>query len=168
MSVSVAVLRNHIEYSAWATGRLLDAAQKIAPEGLKRDFGTADHSIVGTLLHIFRSEKIWLARLRVGFPPAPEMRAEEEELPFLLGAWPPLYGEWREWVGTLRDGEDDRVVEYSDLRGNRRAQQVWQILLHVVNHSTHHRGQVSGFLRASGTAPPPLDFITYVREKDGR
>jgi len=40
---------------------------------------------------------------------------------------------------------------------------LWQILLHVVNHATHHRGQVSGFLRAMGHTPPPLDLIAFYR-----
>ena len=37
----------------------------------------------------------------------------------------------------------------------------WQIVMHVVNHGTHHRGAVSGFLRAMGKTPPKLDLIAY-------
>jgi uncharacterized damage-inducible protein DinB len=40
---------------------------------------------------------------------------------------------------------------------------LWKIVLHVVNHGTHHRGQASGFLRAMGHVPPPLDLIAYYR-----
>jgi uncharacterized damage-inducible protein DinB len=39
-------------------------------------------------------------------------------------------------------------------------------VLHVVNHGTHHRGQVAGFLRTMGHAPPALDLIAYYREID--
>jgi uncharacterized damage-inducible protein DinB len=35
----------------------------------------------------------------------------------------------------------------------------------VVNHGTHHRGQVSGFLRVMGHTPPPLDLVFYYREQ---
>ena len=41
----------------------------------------------------------------------------------------------------------------------------WQIVTHVVNHGTHHRGQVSGFLRTMGHTPPPLDLSFYYREQ---
>jgi uncharacterized damage-inducible protein DinB len=37
-------------------------------------------------------------------------------------------------------------------------------LLHVVNHGTHHRGQVAGFLRSMGRKPPVLDLIAYYRQ----
>ncbi|MFL6446663.1 MAG: DinB family protein [Bryobacteraceae bacterium] len=39
------------------------------------------------------------------------------------------------------------------------------LLSHVVNHSTHHRGQVSGFLRAMNYTPPPLDLVAYHRQR---
>jgi uncharacterized damage-inducible protein DinB len=41
------------------------------------------------------------------------------------------------------------------------ADRLW--LKRVVNHGTHHRGMVSGFLRAMGHTPPPLDLIAYYR-----
>jgi uncharacterized damage-inducible protein DinB len=55
------------------------------------------------------------------------------------------------------------VISYQDTKGRSYSQPVWQILLHLVNHGTHHRGQVSGFLRAMGGTPPPLDMIAYYR-----
>jgi len=55
------------------------------------------------------------------------------------------------------------VIEYKDMKGRPYSQPVWQILLHLVNHGTHHRGQVSGFLRAMDKTPAPLDLIAYYR-----
>jgi hypothetical protein len=54
--------------------------------------------------------------------------------------------------------------DYQDLNGNPWRQPLWQLVLHVVNHSTHHRGQVAGFLRTLGRVPPPLDITVYYRE----
>jgi uncharacterized damage-inducible protein DinB len=76
--------------------------------------------------------------------------------------WPPLLAEWQELVGNGKDVAT--VVNYSDLKGNAYSTPLWQIVLHVVNHGTHHRGQASGFLRAMGHKPPPLDLIFYYRE----
>jgi uncharacterized damage-inducible protein DinB len=58
-------------------------------------------------------------------------------------------------------------IVYRDLKGRTWKQPVWQLVLHLVNHGTHHRGQVSGFIRAMGATPPPLDLVFYYRELIG-
>jgi uncharacterized damage-inducible protein DinB len=50
------------------------------------------------------------------------------------------------------------------MRGNPWRQPLGQLVLHVVNHGTHHRGQVSAFLRMMGHVPPKLDLVTYYRD----
>ena len=52
MTVDVRTLRTHLDYTAWASARLLEAADKLTPEELTRDFGTADKSVVGSLAHV--------------------------------------------------------------------------------------------------------------------
>ena len=39
-----------------------------------------------------------------------------------------------------------------------------QVVLHVVNHATLHRGQVMGLFRQAGVKPPATDLIFYYRE----
>jgi uncharacterized damage-inducible protein DinB len=56
------------------------------------------------------------------------------------------------------------VIHYQDMKGNSYTSTLWEIVLHVVNHATHHRGQVAGFLRTLGHTPPPLDLIRFYRE----
>lgn len=164
MHLSASAIRHHIEYNAWATVQLLKAAADLPANELTRDFGTADKSVLGTLVHNFRAERIWLARLQERSPAVAWSRPEDEHLATLNSEWPALHDNWRTWTKDLSDSDTERIVRYTDLRGNPWMQPVWQIALHVVNHSTHHRGQVSGFLRALGKTPPPLDFIRFVRE----
>ncbi len=165
MHLSTSAIQHHVEYNAWATLHLLNAANELEADELIRDFGTADKSVLGTLVHIFRAERIWLARLQQHVSGVAWSRPEDEQLTTLNAEWPHLHEAWRSWANNLPDSDSERVLSYTDLRGNPWAQPVWQLLLHVVNHSTHHRGQISGFLRALGKTPPPLDFIRFVREK---
>ena len=64
----------------------------------------------------------------------------------------------------LTDDSLAGICAYQDTRGNSYSSPLWQIVLHVVNHGTHHRGQVSGFLRTMGKVPPPLDLMAFYRE----
>ena len=162
MSISVAALQLHLAYTAWATRGLVESAGRLSHEELTRDFGTADKSVLGTLVHILGADRIWLARL-LGEPQPPYATDGDYSLASLENKWPAIHEGWRQWAAGLTDGDTSRVVSYSDLRGNPWRQPLWQLVLHVVNHGTHHRGQVSGFLRAMGHVPPKLDLIQYYR-----
>jgi uncharacterized damage-inducible protein DinB len=164
MTVSLSVLQRHIDYNNWASRRLLNAVSGLSTEELSRDFGTADKSVLGTLAHLYASEKNWLARMQEGTAAVQHRKAEENQLEILLPKWTEVQNNWKTWIDNRTPEAPDQVMEYFDLQGRQWAQPLWQILLHVVNHSTHHRGQISGFLRALGKTPPPLDFIAFVRE----
>jgi uncharacterized damage-inducible protein DinB len=63
----------------------------------------------------------------------------------------------------MTDEQAAAKVAFRDMKGNPYEMPLWQILLHVVNHGTHHRGTVSGFLRAMVRTPPQLDLIAFYR-----
>jgi uncharacterized damage-inducible protein DinB len=162
MPVSADTLRMHLDYTAWASQRLLDVAAKLSAEELTRDFKTADKTVLDTLVHIYAADRIWLARV-TGEQRASFIDPEDRDLALLQAEWPALQQRWKLW---LRDSKDDdvlRQISYSDTKGRAYAQPAWQIILHLVNHGTHHRGQVSGFLRSMDYTPPPLDLIAYYR-----
>ena len=69
MTMTADVLRDHLNYTAWASSRLVDAAGALNPQELLRDFGTADHNVLGTLVHAYAADRIWLGRIE-GNPPA--------------------------------------------------------------------------------------------------
>jgi len=82
----------------------------------------------------------------------------------MVGDWPALYERWKDWAAGLTGEAAAAEVSYRDMRGNPWRQPLGQLVLHAVNHGTHHRGQVSGFLRAMGHTPPKLDLVLYYRE----
>jgi uncharacterized damage-inducible protein DinB len=160
MPISVDTLRLQLDYSAWASQRLLDAAAKLSPEELTRDFKTSDKCVLDTLVHVYAADRIWLARVLA------ESRAtfadpEDRDLTLLQTEWPALHQRWKLWLRDFSDDDVLRVISFRNMKGRPYSQPVWQILLHVVNHGTHHRGQISGFLRAMGHTPPPLDLMEY-------
>jgi uncharacterized damage-inducible protein DinB len=164
MAITLEALHAHLDYTAWASGRLVQAATVLSTEELTRDFHTADRSVLGTLVHIYAADRIWLARIR-GNPPAQFIDPERDmQLSVLQNDWPALYAQWKQWAATLTEDPMPAKISYKDMKGNPYETPLWQIVLHVVNHGTHHRGQVSGFLRSMGHTPPPLDLIAYYRQ----
>jgi uncharacterized damage-inducible protein DinB len=159
MPVSADILRTHIAYSGWATSRLLAALADLSPEELTRDFQTADRSPLGTMVHIYRAELLWHARFLL--QPPPELPPEGLPLSQLKALIPELQQRMEQWAASLTDESAQQDLAYRDMRGNAWSQPIWQLTLHVVNHATHHRGQVSGFLRSLGRTPPSLDLVAF-------
>jgi len=156
------LLLTQINYSEWASHRLLDAAATLETDELTRDHGTADKSVLGALVHTFAADRHWLARVRLQNP-GRFIEESDYSLDVLRQDWPVLFQGWRVWLTSLSNEDLAAGIHYSDLKGRPFATPAWQIILHVVNHATHHRGQVSGFLRKMGHRPPPVDLIVYYR-----
>ena len=166
-AVSADVLREHLHYTAWASQLLVHALEHIPSDQLTRDFQTSDHSILGTLVHVFAADRVWLKRLQ-GEAVTTFLSDSDFDLRVLQIDWPLLYGKWNEWAAELTDESAAASVSYLDTKGNPYASTVREIVFHVVNHGTHHRGQVAGFLRTLGHTPPQLDLIRYYREGRNR
>ena len=157
------LLRYQLDFSTWATERMLAAAAKLPADQLSQDFKTSDKSILGTLAHIYRADRVWLNRLqgnKVDF-----RVAGDDTLTALQANWPALRLAWSDWARGLTDESASSDFSYSDLKGNPWQQPLWLIVMQVVNHSTHHRGQAVGFMRSLGHTPPNVDLITFSRER---
>jgi len=162
MPVSADTLRLQLDYSAWASQRVLDAVEKLTPEELTRDFKTADKNALETLVHVFAADRIWLARVQGAVRSF--IDPQDRDLAVLKKEWPAVQQGWKQQMAPLTDQDVLKVVSYKDTKGNSYQSPLWQIVLHLVNHGTHHRGQVSGFLRAMGYTPQALDLIAFYRQ----
>jgi uncharacterized damage-inducible protein DinB len=155
------LLRHQIDYTAWADQRVLSAAAQLTPGELDRDFKSADQSIRLTLAHTYQAERNWLGR--VGGKLADRNVEGYDTIAALSANWPQLHERWQQWSQTLTEQQARADLTYQDLKGNTWTQALWKIIHHVSNHSTHHRGQAIGFIRALGHTPPNVDSTTFAR-----
>src|SRR5260370_4382226 len=102
MPISADTLRLHLDYSFWASQRLLDAALNLTPQQLTRDFETADRSVLGTLAHVFGGDRAWIARLEDN-PRKTVLDPVYRNLPTLQKKWPVVQRPWQHWAATLTD-----------------------------------------------------------------
>lgn len=110
--------------------------------------------------HIINAHVIWLDRI--------------EQKPFGLGVW-----DLHTWEKMRHLNEDcfsrtQRILTRNKLTDRcfyHNSKQVafentiGEILFHVINHSTHHRGQLAMLIRQGGQAPPVSDYIFARRSK---
>lgn len=136
----------------------MEASRAVSDADFEKPVGVSHGSLQGTLAHILFADWIWFTRV-VGPMQEPGQTREALER-----VWPELQDKWVAWAERTSDGGMNRVVEYQSKLYGSMAQPVWQILLHVVNHATLHRGQAMSILRQMGVAPPHIDFMNFYQE----
>ena len=156
-----------LDYHYWARDRLLDALEPLTPDQLNRDLGSSFKSIRETIIHTYAAEWAWHSRWQGHSPTALLPDDQFPDLAAVRRAWSQHEGDMRAFLdGSGEDGVS-RVIEYKLLSGEAGASPLWQMLQHVVNHASYHRGQVTTMLRQLGATPAkPMDMIAYYRTKD--
>lgn len=163
----VGEIRNLYAYNRWANCSVLDAAGRLSPEELARDLGSSFPSVRETLAHVLGAEWIWLERWRGSSPPGFPESWDLSSLESLRAQWTEVEADQRAFVEELNEAALDRVVAYRNTRGTAFENPLWQLLRHVVNHSTYHRGQVITLLRQLGAEAVATDLVLYLRERAG-
>lgn len=75
--------------------------------------------------------------------------------------------ERRAYLHTLHAADLIAPCDYRNTKGKVFSQPLWELLTHVVNHGTDHRGHVSTILSELGSPTVPLDLIAWVRDNPG-
>jgi uncharacterized damage-inducible protein DinB len=154
----------HLRYHRWATEQVLQQAQALDAERQMRNLQGSFGTLYDTLAHLFQADSIWLDRLE-----GKQLRSREE-----YGAPGCTYDLGDAWLKVIDRmiqlaeewGEDDWNGKFAFklLNGTPYENVRWQVIMHVVNHGTHHRGQITHMLRQLGEKPLGLDLIRFYRD----
>jgi uncharacterized damage-inducible protein DinB len=152
-----------LRFSAWATCRVLESASALREEELNRDLGNSYGGVFGTLAHIFQADAIWFDRLMGQSTGSLAAYAPGASLAELSAKWRAMHDRYLSWAEGLAPVDWDRIVPHKNLKGEASRQAVWRIVLHVVNHASYHRGQITTMLRQLGREPVATDLMLFYR-----
>lgn len=161
---------NHLplmaRFNRWANSRIYACVAGLDEEAYRRDRGAFFGSIHHTLNHLLVVDRLWTARIQdresgiesldqILFDDFESLKAarEEDDDKFIA------------LVDRLSDAELEAPVRYRRIIGDGLEEaRAGHILITLLNHQTHHRGQVHAMLTQAGVTPPPLDVIFYLDE----
>lgn len=153
-----------LDYHYWARDRMLDALEPLTAEQFTRDLGSSFTSIRDTVAHIYAAEWAWYRRWQGESPTALLPADLFPDVAAIRRQWSELEAKVRAFLGSLGDEGITRIIEYKLLSGAPGASPVWQMVQHVVNHASYHRGQVTTMLRQIGApTAKSMDLIAYYR-----
>jgi uncharacterized damage-inducible protein DinB len=156
-------IRQLYAYNRWATEQHLQSVSHLSDERFRQDMGSSFASIRDTLVHIMSAEWVWLCRLQGTSPPGMPEAWKSLGLDEIARGWEEIDRSLQELVGRLEETVLDQPISYRNTAGQDFVSTRGQILRHVVNHSSYHRGQIVTMLRQLGAAAPATDLIAYYR-----
>lgn len=155
-------LLQYANYNLWANGRMIDSLLKLSPEQLDMDINSSFNTIRKTVLHCLGAEYIWLQRLQLAEQPV--WIGDELDKPFDIACtqWQQASKDLLEFINAQFDDKAlQHVIQYYRKKQPFKLQ-VWQVLHHVFNHNTYHRGQLVTMLRQAGVNKiPGTDFSSF-------
>jgi uncharacterized damage-inducible protein DinB len=161
-------IRMLTRYNAWANRLIFDAVAGLPAGEATRERPTLFKNMVNTLNHLYTVDVIWQAHLEGRSHGIPALKTVlHPELPDLWRAqqamddWYIAYGD-----GLGETGLNEQV-EFTLLGGNAGRMSRADILLHVVNHTSYHRGWVAEMFFAVPQHPPTTDLPVFLREHPG-
>ena len=159
-------IRTLIDYHYWARDRVLAAVGRLIDEEYKRPLGSSFASIHHTLVHTYSAEWAWHSRW-VGVSPTEMLPFDDyPDVATLQAAWHVLEEKVRGVVDAIDDAGLARECDYRLLSGQPGRSTFAEMIQHMVNHASYHRGQVTTMLRQIGAAPgESMDMIRFFRER---
>ena len=152
-------------YNAWANRLIFEAVGGL-PEGeATRPRPGLFRNMVHMLNHNYVIDRIFQAHLEgrahgygarntPDHPPLDELwRAQQE-----IDAW------YVAWSDALSPGAAGEIVRFTFVGGGEGAMTRGDILLHVVNHTSYHRGFVAQMFYEIPVLPPTTDLPVYLRD----
>ena len=153
-----------VDYHYWARDRMLAAVARLSPAQYTQEVVSSFRSVRDTVVHAYSAEWIWYRRWQGESPAALIPGDRFPDVDGIRQAWGELERDVRAHVASRDEAAISTVIEYRLLNGTPGATPFWQMLQHVVNHGSYHRGQVTTLLRQLGATPPEsLDLITFYR-----
>lgn len=153
-------------YNLWANGLLFAVIEKLSEEQHQTEIRSSFPSLYKTVLHLLDAESIWWQRLKLQeriARPSDTFTGSFAELSRQIQA---QNKQWIDWINGVTEHGLQHEFIYRNLKKQRFKQPTYQMLLHVFNHGTYHRGQLVTLLRQLGIEKiPQTDFIIWSRKK---
>jgi uncharacterized damage-inducible protein DinB len=146
--------RKNFEYDFWATQEMIKALEEMP---------TPPEKAVKIVGHISFAKNAWLTR-NLG-----------EDLSKITDPWPPyslgeakvvledLNAKWKKYLGSLSDPDLEKTCSFKTTQGVAYEQVIQDILVHLVDHGTYHRGQLATLIHQGGGKRPNVGYIGFVR-----
>ncbi|WP_439196899.1 DinB family protein [Bacillus amyloliquefaciens] len=159
-------VKNMYQYHVWANKALLERIKELPSNVLYEEVHSSYPTIAQTFSHIWAVDVMWLQVLKgIDMQEALEGSMAYAEKAHLYSAdefaasYEELASQFEEWMNSQTDLEQKMILNNPWLGYRETAYS--EILFHVANHGTYHRGSITTMLRQQGYASAMNDLVLY-------
>ena len=156
--IPLATLFELFDYNYWARDRQLKACARLTRKQFTEPLGGSFASMRDTLTHLAVVEWIWLERWE-GRNPSAIPKQQFETLAPLEEYWRKVELSMREFLAGLDPERLGTTLTYTNFKGEMWSYALWRTMVHVINHQSYHRGQITHMLRQLQLEPPAVDLL---------
>jgi uncharacterized damage-inducible protein DinB len=158
-------------YHSWARRRILVPVRTLTADEPRRPAvipgGHGDGSLFATLVHLIDVEESWLARWLGEEIPAELDHARYSDLARAVSIWEEVDRRRDAFLAGLGDADLERVLRRGRRpQGEEVVERLWVTMLHVSNHTTHHRAELCTALTALGHPPGQMELVKFALDPD--
>lgn len=161
----VETVQRLVGYKAWANQITFAAVQALPADEATKERPTRYVDMVYTLNHVYVIDRIFQAHLTK--QPHSYTARNTPTCPSLAALWDSvqLLDQWYlDYGNSVSEAELLEVVPFQFVDGGPGTMTRSEMILHVVNHGTYHRGLVSDMMYQVPVMPPTNDFTVYLRD----
>lgn len=149
-------IAQYVQYTVWANEQLIQWLETCEDEAWTNEVTSSFNSISATCRHLWNAEFGWLTTLKKNpWDNVPNGLNKGD----VISGWRQTSQDFASYALSLLEEEHEgiRILGDDEVR-------IADILLHVCNHATYHRGQLITLGRKVGLINPPrTDYIYYIR-----
>ena len=162
------LLTQMASYHLWANQLLIDRIAQLSPELHTTPVKSSFETLQSTILHIWDAESVWWQRMKLLeniSAPSENFRGDLADAAYGLMQ---QSKQWQDWIVNANEYVFDHEFIYQTSKKEKFKQPVYQVIMHVFNHGTYHRGQLVNMLRQMDVGNiPQTDFVVWSRKKYG-
>ncbi len=163
-----AYINQAFDYVHWANARYLAVAEGLSDPQVHRELGHSWGSVHGTFVHMMSSEQVWLKRWHGESPKGHLDPGDYPTIGAVKSAWSATEKEMRAFIDAQSEESLQTPIAYTNTRGESFHVPMWQMLLQVVNHQTHHRGELAAMYALMNVSHPEDEMIQYFLNASGQ
>ena len=161
-------LQHAYNYTYWANKRYIAVAESITQKQLLKPQGHSWGSILSILLHMLSSETVWLRRWQGD---SPVRHLDPNDYPSLTAVkekWLTVEREMLQYLDQQTEDTLSAEITYANFAGQQFHVPLWQMMMHVPNHETHHRGELAAMFAVMKIPHPEEEVIQYFLDLSGQ